>query len=757
MTTTATRLIVNGIVQGVGFRPSVYRVANKLGLSGWVKNTSSGVEIVISTINPSQFIHELGNELSPLALIESISSEEFLIPVHINTFRILDSIASETNHTQIVVDSKICTDCLTELFEPQSRYYHYPFISCTNCGPRYSIINNLPYDRSTTTYQEFPLCNSCTLEYANPANRRYHAETTCCNDCGPQFECNLETVASYIRDGKIVAIKGTGGYVLITNARNHEAVTRLRERKQRKSKPLAVMALNTISIRRYYARVNAREAELLESNASPIVILQQKNNNAIPDNIAPQLNTLGIMLPHSPLYFLLFYYLLGKPEGYSWLESSNKQLLIVTSANLSDNAIIGDNKQAKNSLANIADHIIGHNRQISMTVDDSIIQQSGNQQVILRRARGLVPQIYHFHYDLPQVFATGATLKSTMCFTRKTKAYLTQYAGDLANVPVIDYYQQIYEHYQHIFNFKPELIVCDLHPDFYTSDLAATLGKPVVRLQHHQAHLCSVIAAHESNGYLIEDKIFGCILDGYGYGENGAALGGELIKFERDILTFKTVSQLPALMLPGGDLAERQPWRIALSMCTAYGLDIPDYLIQQPGTNFIVNMLQKQQFPVTTALGRVFSGVAALLGITQVNDYEAHAAMLLESLVTSPVTDFDHIRLDKDGKPDLALLIKQVYILGVIKKDLIQAVNLFYGSLAALLDKWLVYHASLYNIRQIAASGGCWQSRYLLSLISDKFRHSGLQLLVPHKVPLNDEAISLGQAWYGAKLILNGR
>ncbi len=754
----ATRLIINGLVQGVGFRPSVYHLANRLGLKGWIKNTGNGVEIVISSLDASSFIRELSNSLPPLAIIDSISCEEYHLSTAITDFHILDSIAGNISQTRIAPDCKICSDCLIELFNPESRYYLYPFISCTNCGPRYTIIKNLPYDRINTSYKDFELCRNCNDDYNNPANRRYHAETSCCKVCGPSYNMELEKVANYIQDGKIIALKGTGGYVLIADAKNSEVISRLRTAKKRAKKPLAVMALNTISIRYNYAEVNAQEAALLETNTSPIVILKRKKQSSLPANIAPELDTLGIMLAHSPAYYLLFYYLLGKPSGYEWLEKPNDKLLIVTSANLSGEAIITDDMLAEEALSDIADYIISHNREITVPVDDSVMRMAGKHKIMLRHARGLTPLNYSFNYDLPQVLGVGASLKATLSFSKNNKIHISQYIGDLKQLPVIDYYQKIYQHYYQLYAIKPELIVCDLHPDFYTSQFATESGLPVLKLQHHNAHFAAVLGEFESYGYLLEQRILGCILDGYGYGNNGEALGGELIEFDFKTLQFKTISQLPELMSIGGDLAEKEPWRLALAMCIQYDLPIPEYLLKQPNANIILEILKDGNTPKTTAVGRIFSGVAALLGVMAINDYEANAAMLLESMVSMPETDFDIVRLTADGKPDIATLIRKVYTIGVTENNRPKAINLFYGSLTTLLDKWIVYHASLHRINQIALSGGCWQSPYLLSMISDKFQHSTLELLIPKDLPLNDECISFGQAWYGTKYtLLNGK
>ncbi len=753
---TACKLLINGVVQGVGFRPTVYKVATALNLSGWVRNTSLGVEVVLNTTDSTHFIQELERVLPALASLDSVESSLIKLETMLSDFKILASVAGSVNDTVMSPDSYVCQDCLAEIFDPKSKYYLYPFTNCTNCGPRYTVIKGLPYDRNLTALADFPLCKSCNTEYRDPQNRRYHAQATACPKCGPSLELELAKVVEYIHAGKIVALKGVGGYVLLADATNSATVRRLRERKGRAEKPFAVMALNTNSIQHNFAHVSPHEAGVLESPAAPIVILGRKRNAHMAAEVAPKLNTLGMVLPNSPLYYILFYHLLGAPIGTEWLQQNAALALIVTSANFSGGAIISDNDEARKQLTKIADYVVSADRDIVMKSDDSVISCVGQHNVILRRARGIAPKPFYFPYQLPQVLALGAHLKNTLTFTRNNKAFTSQYLGDMSSEHTIRYFKQVLTHYHKVFNFKSELVITDLHPDFYVRNFARELGLPQLQLQHHFAHLASVIANAESCGKKIANKVLGCILDGYGYGLDGSSWGGELIQFSSQDLGFELISQLTPLQIPGGDIAENEPWRIALALCVENNLVIPEHLLVHPQAAQVIELCKRQQFGTSTSLGRKFSAVAALLNIITESKYEAHAAMVMESIVHGPEVDFDYARLNLAGVPDFNLLIKQVYQIGIIEKNVQRAVNLFYGNLSVLIEKWILFHCSTRGISQVAISGGCWQSRYLLSALSDKFKLLGIELLIPYQLPFNDECISFGQAWYGAQALQKG-
>ena len=750
---TVSKLLINGLVQGVGFRPTVYKVAQQLGLYGWVKNTSLGVEVVINTPDAQVFMHKLEDDLPRLASLDSIEIQQICLDYELTSFTILPSSAGAVNDTIMPPDSYLCQDCLGELFDPNSKYYLYPFTNCTNCGPRYSVIRGLPYDRPLTALANFPLCESCCAEYTDSNNRRYHAQATACPNCGPQLDAELSEIAESLRLGKIVALKGVGGYALLADAKNSVTLQQLRQRKKRSSKPFALMALNVTSIRHFYAQVSEHDAGLLESTAAPIVLLAKKNRSNVAKEVAPDLATLGFMLPNSPIHYLLFYYLLGKPSG-DWLSKAQDIVIVVTSANFSGGTIISDNLEAQEQLNAIADVVVSYNRDIVMKSDDSVMMNCGKHDVLLRRARGFAPKPYYFSYHLPQVLGLGAQLKNTLTFTRGNKAFTSQYLGDMSSEHTIKYFKQVLAHFDQVFNFKPELIVSDAHPDFFVTQYAQQLGVEHIQLQHHFAHFAATIGNAESCGKKIQPTLLGCILDGYGYGLNGEAWGGELIKCTRANLQFEVVSHLVPLCVPGGDIAEREPWRIALAYCVENNLALPEHLASQPQAAILGKLIESQQFGVSRAFGRFFSLVAGLLNIVTLANYEAHAAMVLESLVSKPVVEHDFVRLNKQGQPDFNLLINRIYKIGLVEKDINRAVNVFYGSIAALIEKWIIYHCSLNGIRQVAISGGCWQSRHLLAMLSEQLPRLGIELLVPYQMPMNDECISFGQAWYGAQLKL---
>lgn len=762
----ATRILITGLVQGVGFRPAVYRVATRMDLTGWVQNTISGVEVVLNTPSGQDFLHNLNESLPPLAKIDTVTEtlielsgipEEFIIKY--------TNYADATGLDAIITpDISTCKKCIQDIFNPQSRYYLYPFTSCSDCGARYTIIHRLPYRRENTTMREFPLCARCQHEFTNLNDRRYYAETMCCPTCGPQLELGLESIATQIKNGAIVALKTTGGYVLITDANNISTITKLRQRKKRPYKPFALMALNTQSIQEYYCEVSKSEQNILESTIAPLVILQQKLKSSattqeIPTEdfqgaIAPGLNTLAFMLPSNPIYYLLFYYLLGKPRGNEWLGLKNRNALIITSANLSGGNIISENNIAKTELALIADIIVGYDRNIIMQNDDSVVRLLAENNIVIRQARGLAPRIYRFNYNLPQVLGVGAHLKNTVCFANNNKICVSQYIGDMDAWDNIQYFNKVISHFQQVFNFSPEHIVSDLHPDFYTSSYASGCKVSHLQLQHHYAHMASMLANLQSQGQVLAPNILGCILDGYGYGIDGGAWGGELIKFESANVNFTQISQLPVITTPSGDGAKFAVWKIALAWCLENSLPVPKHILLLPQMDAVSTLIKNNYVSTTNSMGQLFSLVSSLLGICCYNSYEAEAALRLESLVTKPEFEEEYVRLTITGKPDIQLLLRRIYHIAYNDGSIIRAVNIFYGNLALLLGKWIMHHAQEQKITQVVLGGGCWQSKYLLPLIKERLHANQIKLLLPQWLSFNDESISLGQAWFGAQYVL---
>jgi len=750
----ATRLLINGVVQGVGFRPTAYRIAHNLNLGGWVRNTSSGVELVLCTLDYQLFFDTLQASLPPLASLDSVIISSISLPEIITSFTIQASSTNDTIDTIIPPDNYICRDCITEILDPASKYYLYSFTNCTNCGPRYSVIRQLPYDRQLTALADFPLCPSCIKEYTSTNNRRHHAQATSCPQCGPQLDTELSQVAAWIQEGLIVAVKGIGGYVLVADASNNEVVNKLRQRKKRNDKPFAIMCLNSASIHQYYAALTKHETALLESPIAPIVLLKKYRNARVAEDVAPRLNTLGVMLPYSPLYLLLFYYLLKQPSGTQWLDQPYQLSLVVTSANFSGGSIISNNDEAQQELQHIADKIVTHNRDIVMKSDDSVMMCLGNNDILMRRSRGFAPRPYYFPYKMPQVLGLGAQLKNTITFTRDNKAFTSQYMGDMDSPHTVKYFKQVLQHFYNMFDFTPQLVVSDLHPDFYTTQYAQQLEVRHIQLQHHYAHFASVLANAQSHNKTLHNTIIGCILDGYGYAIDGSAGGGELLIYNTTQLEFNTISKLTPITIPGGDIAEREPWRLAIALCVENQLAIPQHLSAQPQSSRLIELINRNFYDKSTAFGRYFSAIAGLLGIVTHASYEAQAPMELESRVTELETNHDYARMNNAGQPDFDLLFRYIYQVGIVEQNVDRAINLFYGNMIVLIEQWILFHCSTHSVSQVAISGGAWQSRYLLPKLQEKLQLLGIELLIPYHTPVNDESISLGQAWYGAQLLM---
>ena len=737
------KITVNGIVQGVGFRPFIYRLAQEFNFNGSVKNTLNGVEIIlVGNLEQAQlFINVMSTQLPELAKIEHINNRQFLTDKSYNQFSILAS-DKGTSSTKIPADTAICSNCLLEIFDNNSRYYLYPYTSCTHCGPRYSLIEGLPYDRDKTTFSDFALCQQCNQVYQDPLNRRYHAQTTVCQGCGPQLSHSFEQIKDAIDNKAIIALKSHNGFRLIANASVESMIKQLRQRKNRPQKPFALMALNIASIKQH-AIVNEVEERALISNARPIVLLDKKTSCKLPENLAPGLNQLGFMLPSTGLDYLLFYYILEQPQACNWLKQANSIVLLVTSANVSGDSIIADNGIAKEQLNQIADLVVSDNRRIAMKNDDSVIQVIDATPMSIRRSRGFVPETLALNTQLPNVFATGALLKNSFCFIHQNEAYLSQYIGDMDSVDSIEYFEHIFTHSQKLFGVSFDALACDLHPDLYTTSFAERFNLPLYRIQHHEAHAAAVIAEHGIKG-----QALGVILDGFGLGEDKIARGGELYLCDIDKLAFSRIGELMPMAYIGGDRVQKQPWRMALALCMQFNLPISAYLQAQPQAKNLIALLRQnhQQASYTTSMGRLFDGVASLLDICHHNSFEAEAAMKLESCVTKPLANKALVRINKKNQLDLSLLIKAL----MECKDKQQASNLFHGTLAYAIAKWVRPHAVQRKLTNIILSGGCFQNKVLLHEVRKYLLEQQLEVFVSQQVPVNDGGISLGQAWLTA-------
>ncbi len=729
------QLVVKGQVQGVGFRPHVYRIATKLGLTGWVRNDSSGVTIEIQGQLAPQFLPLMTEHLPPLVRVMNIQHTSLPYQQDDLCFHILESPPGKAL-TLISPDMCICAECLTELFDPESRYYLYPFLNCTNCGPRLTITHQLPYDRCNTVMNRFPLCFVCEQVYLDPSNRRYHAQPTACQHCGPTLSLSIENIVDRLRQGEIIALKGLGGYQLICDARNQVAIANLRMRKQREAKPFALMVLNCASAQSI-VEVNALAESLLTCPERPVLLLSRKKND-LPVCIAEGLSDFGVMLPSTPVHYLLFHGLAGFPLGFDWLNAASSTVLIVTSANSGGSPLVIDDQDARQSLHGIADTIVTYDREIVVRADDSVIRLVNGAPVLIRRARGYVPTSIQLPYEIPPTLALGGHLKNTFCITRGDEAFVSQHIGSLNNQDTIHFFHETLDHLLTFLHVTPELIAHDMHPDFYTTQFAEHYDIPIYAIQHHYAHLASVVAEHH-----LQRPVLGLVLDGYGFGVDGALWGGELIRLEN--FHFQHMGSFYPLQQPGGEMAAREPWRMAAAVLYRLGRgnEIKSRFSSFHQAEFLHQLLEKNiQCPLTSSCGRLFDAVSALLGVCTRSQYEGQAAMQLESLVTVPFSMplgwriVDHYF---DMTPTLEALCDI--------HDPVEGTNLFHGTLIDGLAVWIKGYVRATGITAVVLSGGCFINKILTEGLLNALSHSGIQIYLPRRLPPNDGGLCLGQAW----------
>jgi len=739
------RLRVRGAVQGVGMRPFVFGLAMRFGLSGYVLNDGDGVLIEVEGEGLDGFRAALEAERPPLARFDAIETVP-LAPRGETGFRIVESIAGKVR-TRVPADAATCSACLDDLFDPESRYHLYPFVNCTHCGPRLTITARLPYDRAQTSMASFPMCGSCAAAYRDPTDRRFHAEPVACPACGPRLTHSVETIVAAIRAGKIVALKGLGGFHLLCDARNEAAVAELRRRKQRDAKPFAVMAANLASLD---GLVVASEAEraLLASPAAPIVVMDAVAG-AVAPSIAPHLSRLGVMLAATPLHHLLFWEAAGRPSCKAVREGANDFVIVATSANPGGEPLVIDDADAQRRLGGIADLIVGHDRGIVIRADDSVMQVVAGRPSFIRRARGFVPEPIDLGADGPSVLATGAHLKATVCVTRGREAFVSQHVGDLDTAETVKFYRETAAHLMALLDVEPELVVCDLHPDYRSSRFAVEFAVPCLPVQHHAAHVAAVAAEHGIGG-----PIFGLALDGIGHGDDGAAWGGEAIRVEG--AGFARLGRLAPIALPGGDRAAREPWRMALAAAHLAGdleaakkrfaadLEAANHP-RMPAAMVgpLADRLASGREATTTSLGRLFDAAAGLLGLRLVQDHEGQAAMELEALVRAPVRGSGLYRID-DGVLDFRPLLAELCRPGI---DARAGAELFHG---AVTDGLLALVAALASPgERVALGGGCLMNRVLATGLDEGLVARGFRPIFAEKVPPGDGGLSLGQAALG--------
>ncbi len=639
------KLTVRGRVQGVGFRPTVHRVASRLGLVGHVRNGAEGVLIEIEGERPEAFERALRLALPPLARLDSILSER-LRPLRREAgFVIRESVDGE-GASAIPADAAICRACLAEMFDPSDRRWRHAFIACTDCGPRFTMTKGLPYDRPRTTMGRFPLCERCEVEYEDPADRRFHAEAIACPHCGPKLSADIADIAADLKAGRIVALKGLGGYHLACDARNEAAVAALRARKKRDGKPFAVMVAG-LGGARALAELAPRHEAALTRHERPIVIAPGKAGSGLANGVTQGLPTIGLFLPATPLQALIFHELAGRPAGLAWMEAC-EAALVMTSANLSGEPIVADDDEARAALAGIADRIVSHDREILVRCDDSVLAFTGAAPALIRRARGYAPDPVALKRSLPSALGLGAHLKTTVAVIERDRAVLSAHIGDLDSPAGIAAHQEATRHLIGLTRAKPRIVAHDLHPDLATTRLAAAFGLPAHAVQHHHAHALAVAAEHG-----VERGFLGLILDGVGYGPGGAIWGGELLAVDGP--RSERVGHLSELALPGGDVAAREPWRVAAGVLAALGRsdEIPVRFPDQPQAAALAANLARMASPMTSSAGRLFDAAAALLGVAARNRFEGEAAMRLEALVRRPRHEDGLWRIE-DGRLDLS-------------------------------------------------------------------------------------------------------
>ncbi len=725
------RLRVRGAVQGVGMRPFVYGLAVRHGLAGFVLNDGEGVLIEVEGAAVAPFLAALEAERPPLARFDAIERAE-AVPIGEEGFRIVESVGGRVK-TRVPADAATCAACLDELFDPASRFHRYPFVNCTHCGPRYTITARLPYDRPQTAMAGFPFCPDCARDYRDPLNRRFHAEPIACPACGPKLTHPVGEVVAAIRAGRIVALKGLGGFHLLCDARDAAAVAELRRRKARDAKPFAVMVANAASLDGV-VRASAAERALFASSAAPIVVMDAVAG-AVAGPVAPGLSRLGVMAPPTALHHLIF------AEAEGWIDAPERRgeassfVIVATSANPGGEPLVIDDADARRRLSGIADLIVGHDRPIVIRADDSVAQVIAGAPALIRRARGFVPEPIDLGCDGPSVLATGAHLKATVCVTRGREAFVSQHVGDLDGAETVKFYRETAAHLLSLVDVRPEIVACDLHPDFRSSRFAGEFDAPVLPVQHHAAHVAAIAAEHGIDG-----PIVGLALDGIGHGDDGAAWGGEAMRVSD--AGWERLGHLAPLALPGGDKAAREPWRMGLAALHAVGeIGRADEIF--PGLPLVAAVaarLASGREATTTSAGRLFDAAAGLLGVRTTQDHEGQAAMELEALVERPILGSGLYAL-RDGVLDFsALLVRLIELRG----DVREAASLFHG---ALIDGFSALAASVARPGEVVAlGGGCLMNRVLAEGLVAALEARGLRPLLARAVPANDGGLSLGQA-----------
>jgi hydrogenase maturation protein HypF len=749
------KLNVTGIVQGVGFRPFIYRIAASNNLSGYVRNRGdAGVEVLLEggTERIQSFMHDLTQKKPPLAQIEKINRIELSGKNEYETFTIFKSSQeAETSGSIIPPDIAICNQCLKELRDPKDPRYEYFFITCTDCGPRFTIIERLPYDRENTTMREFPLCGFCKKEYKDPSNRRFHAQTVACPPCGPkaylttnmgeliQTKDPVRMAGKLLSEGNILAVKGYGGFHIASSTILEQPLLRLRTTKHRQEKPFATMT-KSLQTAKAFAEVGSKEQELLTSPERPIVLLNKSPSYKLSPLVAPHLHNIGVMLPYTGLHYMLF-------------DQVVDTTFVMTSANPPNQPIIKDNETAQEILGGTVDYFLFHNREIAHRCDDSVMRVHDNRNVFLRRSRGYAPAPIRLKKKSKRcVVGLGGELNNTSCVLLEDKAFISQHIGDVENIETQRFLKETTSHLQRLTNCHAESVACDLHPKFNTTLMAKNMaqenGLVLVQVQHHHAHAAALMAEHGLG------ELVAVICDGYGYGNGGGAWGGEILHCNLESADFSRLGHLENQPLLGGDLASRYPLRLATGILQKAGINVEDWLLQKSQhlphgeieAKLILQQLKAGKGAVeTTSCGRVLDAVAAVLGICFERSYEGEPAMKLESIA---LAGKDMLQIQPQIKGDV---LETTCMMRAVFDNLgrVSAADLAYSAHAYLargLAKLAIHTANKKSVKNIGFSGGAACNQILTQLIRESIEFAGLRFFVHETIPAGDGGISFGQA-----------
>lgn len=738
----------------MGFRPFVYNLAHEYGLKGWVCNYSGGVQIEVEGAETTlkQFISDIRDKHPPVACILDMEVRDSLPLQGYRDFEIRESRQEENLFVPVSPDISICHDCLRELMDPEDRRYHYPFINCTNCGPRFTIVEGIPYDRVNTTMAPFRMCPLCSREYHDPSNRRFHAQPNACHQCGPTLKLwdssgkeitthdPLGDTIAFLKMGKIVAIKGLGGFHLACDATREDVVSQLRGRKYREDKPFAIMCRNLEVIERL-CLVDGLSRDLLQSKERPIVIVPSRKDAKIAPSVAPFQRTLGVMLPYTPLHHLLF------AEGVD--------VLVMTSGNVSDEPIVVKDGEALERLKHIADFFLTHNRDIHTRCDDSVVKPLKGAVTFLRRARGFAPFPIKLSRGGKSILACGADLKNTFCLTSGDSALVSQHIGDMENFETMSSFEQGVELLRRLFQVEPDLVVHDLHPDYLSTRYAMGLDVPKIGVQHHFAHALSCMAEYGSEG-----PGLAVVMDGTGYGEDGTVWGGEFL--EVTLSGYRRLGHLSPIPLPGGTMAVREPWRMgAAYLERIYGelerchIPFVEGLDRERWSQIRLAVRAQINSPACSSMGRLFDAVSAILGVRDTVNYEGQAAVELEQMVAEgEMGEYSFQILEEHG----TLIVNPDPIIEAVVEDIRDKESpsvisaRFHNSVARVIATMARRIREEYGLSDIFLSGGVFQNHVLLGRVWDILREDGFRVHTHHKVPPNDGGISLGQAFYGLYL-----